>query len=511
MERDGWSSRRAFILAAVGSAIGLGNLIRFPYICAKFGGGAFLAAYLVAMVTAGFPIMLLEFGLGHKAKGAAPKALRRISPKLAWLGWAAVGVGFVIVVYYNVIMGWAFSYLLESPNIAQWAESAGTATNHFNNVTLGLTGNAFTFGGFQWRIAIGLLITWAAVVLSVWRGAKTVSKVVYATVAIPWIILLVFTVRALMLPGAADGLRFYLNPKWKELANPEVWLAAYTQAFFSLSIGFGVMIAYASFLPRRTDLTRSAVVICFLDTLTAFVGGLAVFGAAGFLAQHKGVPVKEVLNDMKGLGLAFKTYPIIIAKLPSPTLFCGLFFLMLLTLGIDSAFSLLEAAASAVRDKWNLSQTKANLAVAIPGFLLGLPLVAGCGLYWLDIVDHFMTFLGAALVCLAECLAVAVVFGVGRLRRYVNETSNSRLGVWWDIAVSFVAPAALVFLLVTEIGQRVNGSYEGYPRSAEFLGGWLILLLLPLAGIVLSLLRGKDEQEENGKSEEGDVFAEPVE
>jgi len=476
--REHWSSRTAFVLAAVGSAIGLGNLIRFPYICATNGGGAFLIAYVVALLTSGIPIMILEFGLGHISEGSAPKAFRRIHPRLEWLGWIASGVGFFIVVYYSVIMAWSFSYLWDSFSIRQWAPDAAAAGSHFSNtVGVAVAADKFDFGGFQWGLLISLVLTWIGIVACVWRGATTVSKVVYGTVLVPWLILIVFVVRGITLPGAIDGLKVYLIPDFRMLLKPSVWLAAYTQVFFSLTIGFGVMIAYASYLPRKSDLVKNAVIICIADSLTAFVAGLAVYGCLGYLSGKSGVPLDEL--PVKGLGLAFIAYPQIIVNLPfGATAFAVLFFLMLVTLGIDSAFSLLESFAAAVRDKWNLQHWQANLSVAVVGFVLGLPLITSAGLYWIDTMDHFLTFYGLGVVALLECLVISDVFACERLRRHINNISDVKAPVLWDVMIMAIAPAALIAFIAAETYERFTQSYEGYPRSLEFYAGWLVLILI---------------------------------
>jgi len=499
--REHWSSRTAFVLAAIGSAVGLGNLIRFPYICRTYGGGAFLIAYLVALATAGVPIMILEFGLGHISEGSAPKAFRKIHPKLEWLGWIASGVGFFIVIYYAVILAWSFSYLYDSFSITEWATNAGV---HFEKM-LGIdhARGPFDWYNFRWRLFIGLCLTWAAIVASVWRGATTVSKVVYATVLVPWVILIVFVVRGVTLPGAWEGLKVYLQPDLTRLFGPEagrVWLAAYTQVFFSLSIGFGIMIAYASFLPKKSDLVKNAVVICAADSITAFVAGLAVYGCLGYLAHTSGVPIDDL--PVKGLGLAYVAYPRLIGLLPfGRTLFAALFFLMIITLGIDSAFSLLESFAAAVRDKWGMPHWKANLFVGGAGLVLGLPLITGAGIYWVDTMDHFLTFYGLGVVALVECLAVALFFGAKRLRGHINEVSEIKIDKKWDIMIRYIAPLVLLFFIGTETVERLDGAYEGYPRRLEFLGGWLLIILIPLMGLFLQAIPWAKEEEVQTVSE----------
>jgi len=481
--REHWTSRTAFVLAAIGSAIGLGNLIRFPYVCSTYGGGAFLVAYLFALATAGVPIMILEFGLGHVSGGSAPKAFRQISPRLEWLGWIASGVGFFIVIYYAVIMAWSFSYLWDSLRVTEWAADATRANEHFaRKLGIDVAQGPFDWGEFKWGLLIGLGVTWAAIVASVWKGATTVSKVVYATVLIPWVILIVFVVRGLTLPGAAVGLKVYLQPDVAKLTEPRVWLAAYTQVFFSLSIGFGIMIAYASFLLRKSDLVKNAVIICVADSVTAFIAGLAVYSCLGYLSQKSGVPIEEL--PVKGLGLAYIADPQLIALLPfGQKVFAVLFFLMIITLGVDSAFSLLESFAAAVRDKWGMPHWKANLLVGGAGMVLGLPLITGAGLYWLDIMDHFLTFYGLGIVGLVECFCVAVFFGCRRLRRHIDEVSEIKVHRAWDLMIQYVAPLALLLFIGAESVERYRGAYSDYPRWAEFLGGWLLILVLPLLGL----------------------------
>jgi len=496
--REQWSSRTAFVLAAIGSAIGLGNLIRFPYICSSNGGGAFLIAYLIALLTAGLPIMILEFGIGHAFEGSAPKAFRKINPKLEWLGWIASGVGFFIAIYYAVLMAWSFSYLFDSfssASIAKWKDGA----NAFFNAKIGtnVAEGPFAWGDFKSPLLLGLVLAWVGIVAAVWRGATTVSKVVYATVLIPWVILIVFVIRGVTLPGAWLGLREYLKPNIGKLFGEgawRVWLAAYTQVFFSLSIGFGIMIAYASFLPKKSDIVKNAVIICIADSVTAFVAGLAVYGCLGYLSQQAGVPIGEL--PVKGLGLAYVAYPQLIALLPFGKMAFGvLFFLMLITLGIDSAFSLLESFASAVRDKWGMPHWQANLIVGGAGLILGLPLLMGAGLYWLDIMDHFLTFYGLAIVCLVECIVVTVFYGTKKLRGHINEVSDIKIHKAWDALIIYVAPITLLFFVGAETVTRVKEAYEGYPRWAEFLGGWLIIILLPLIGLFFQSIPWAEKKE----------------
>jgi NSS family neurotransmitter:Na+ symporter len=490
MNRERWDSRTAFILAAIGSAIGLGNIWRFPFVCFENGGGAFLMVYIIALLTTGIPILLLEFSLGHKMQGSSPTSFGQIAKKYEWFGWIPVLIGFMIVTYYSIIMAYCIKYGIASITQAYAANPA----DYFFKETLGITSGPFDLGGFTKQffwLFICLTISWIWIIFSVWKGAKTVSKVVYFTVLIPWLLLIVFVIRGITLPGALDGLTFYLAPDFSKLLDLKVWLAAYTQIFFSLSVGFGIMIAYSSFLPRKTDLVNNAFIIGFADALTAFVGGLAVFGALGYHAQSLGKPISE-LSDLAGPGLAFVTYPSIISNLPWAPVFGVLFFLMLLTLAIDSAFSMVEGITASLIDKWKFSHLKANISVSSIALLIGLIFCTGAGLYWLDILDHFLNYIALGVSVLFACIFIGWIYGADKIREYANSISEFSVGKWWDISIKYFTPILLIILVGNEFIDRWNGSYEGYGRLPEFLGGWLILILMVVVGFFLYKAQRKD-------------------
>ena len=249
--RERWASRPAFVLAAIGSAVGLGNLWRFPYVAYKNGGGAFLIPYFVAILTAGIPLMILEFGLGHIMQGSAPAALRKVHRRLEWVGWWALIVGSLISFYYAVVMAWCWNYLWHSFTVA-WGSTPGSAGSFFGKV-LGASKGPGDLGDIRLPVVLGLALTWLAIFLIISRGVGRVGKVVLLTVPLPVILIIILMIRGLTLPGSLDGLAFYLTPDWSKLTDPNVWLAAYGQIFFSLSLGFGILIAtWASWSSRSS-------------------------------------------------------------------------------------------------------------------------------------------------------------------------------------------------------------------------------------------------------------------
>ncbi len=467
-----------FILAAIGSAIGLGNVWRFPYICYRYGGGAFLIPYLIALFTTGIPLMILEFGLGHKSASGAPEAIKKIRKNWEWLGWLALLVAFVITIYYSVIVGWCLNYVGFSFTLA-WGDNPG---DFFYNHFLNLSESHYQIGRLQPWIMFGLLFTWLAMMASVWKGVKSLSKVVYFVVLIPWLLLILFLIRGVTLPGAVNGLNFYLTPDFSALKNLEVWTAAYTQAFFSLSLGFGVMIAYSSFLPRKTDLVNNAFIISLMDATTAFIGGLVVFSTLGYYSHTTGQPVESVVEA--GPSLVFVTYPTIISLMPVMSKTVGvLFFFMLFLLGLGSAFSLVESVVTGIMDKFKTNRIPTIALVSIIGFAFGLFFCTRAGLLWLDVIDHFMNQFGLMTVCLMQALFIGWFAKTSDFRNHVNEFSEMKIGVWWDYLIKYLIPAVLTILLLSWITQRITGSYSDYSRSIEFWGGWMFVFFLPVTSL----------------------------
>ncbi|HOO57344.1 MAG TPA: sodium-dependent transporter [bacterium] len=489
-KRGFWGSRVSFIMAVVGSAVGLGNVWRFPYICYENGGGAFLIPFVVAMLTAGIPLMILEFGLGHKMGLAAPMAFAEIRKKYEWLGWFAVLVGLMVMTYYGVIMGWCFRYLAYSINL-QWGADPAT---FFNQDFLHLSSGIGDLGGIVWYILLGLFLCWACVFFCIIKGVDSVGKVVMLTVPVPVAILVIFIIRGVTLPGAVDGLAYYLTPDFSKLLEPKVWLAAYGQVFFSLSIGFGVMIAYASFLPRDSDITNNAVISSLSDAGISFMSGFAVFSALGYLAHTTGGSVSNVLNH--GPGLAFVTFPTIINNLPFwASAFGLLFFMLLLTLGIDSAFSLVEAGVAGAIDKWKTPRVIVNGIVSFAAFIIGVIYTTNAGLYWLDIIDYYFTSYGLALVGILECIVLGYVYGTRRIREHVNKTSDFKIGIWWDICIKYITPAMLIWMFIQTARELISNPYSGYPAWAQCVGGWGLLIFMIVFAIVLSLFKSRDGKE----------------
>jgi len=487
VRKEHWDSRFAFIMAAIGSAVGLGNVWRFPYICYESGGGAFLIPYFVALFTAGIPLMILEFSVGHWARSSPPEAFKKIGKKWEWMGWWAVLVPFVIALYYVAVMAWCFSYMIYSLDL-RWGANAELFFKNF----LGDTGSPAILGGVSVPVFLGLIVVWLCVFLILYKGVHRIGKIVVITVPLPTILLILLTIRGLTLPGAIEGISYYLTPNFSRLLDVNVWLAAYAQVFFSLGVAQGIMITYASFLKKKSDITNNAVIISLADAGTSFLAGFTVFSVVGYLAASQGVGITEL--GIGGPTLTFITYPTAISLLPFAAAFFGMiFYIALLTFGIDSAFSMVEPIVSGIHGKWKISKARATGIMCIVGFLISLIFATGSGLYWLDIADHFIANFGLVMIGLVECLILGWMYKLSKLRDHANKTSELHLGRWWDYLIKFAIPFVLCILLAAAIINNIINPYLGYPGWIIVLGGVAPCLSIFLLSFVFMKIKKRAE------------------
>jgi NSS family neurotransmitter:Na+ symporter len=491
-KQEFWDSRFAFIMAAIGSAVGLGNVWRFPYVCYDNGGGAFLIPFFVAIFTAGIPLLILEFSVGHWAHGTPPRAFKKVSMKLEWAGWLTVLIPFVVAVYYVVIMAWCFSYMVYSIDL-RWGAQAGSFFANF----LGDTGSPLIIGGISIPVLLGLIAIWFSIFLILYKGVGRIGKVVALTVPLPTLLLIILTIRGLTLPGAIEGVSYYLTPDFSKLGDVNVWLAAYAQVFFSFSLAQGIMITYASFLKKKSDLTNNAFIVALADAGTSFLAGFAVFSVVGYLAMMQGIGIDALGTQIAGPNLTFITYPTAISLLPFAAAFFGsIFFIALLTFGIDSAFSMIEPISASANYKWKITKAKATAIMCTLGFFLSMAFTTGGGLYLLEIIDHFVANFGLVTIGLLECLIFGWMFKIKCLRNHANETSEILLGRWWDILIKIIIPIILAILLVAAIVNNViNNPYPDYPGWLIVLMGIAPLLIISALSFVLMKIKGLKEDE----------------
>jgi NSS family neurotransmitter:Na+ symporter len=291
------------------------------------------------------------------------------------------------------------------------------------------------------------------------------------TVPLPMILLVILLIRGLTLPGAMDGIRYYLTPDFSKLTDVNIWLRAYGQIFFSLSLASGVMIGYGSYLSKKAEITNSAFITGLANCGTSFFSGFVVFSMLGYLAKIQGLPVSEVTAG--GTGLAFIAFPTAISQLPALNIVFGLvFFVALLTLGIDSAFALQEAFTTGFYDKWKVPPQKLAKYFVLIAFPVSLIFITRGGFYWFDIVDKWICDFGLVISGLIQCLAIGFLYNINEFRVYLNNQSEIRIGRWWVWTIRYITPTVLLVILILNLRQEIIEGYGGYPRWATLIGGW---------------------------------------
>jgi neurotransmitter:Na+ symporter, NSS family len=484
--RQQWGTRAGFILAAAGSAIGLGNIWRFPAVAYENGGGAFFLPYLFALLTAGIPILVLEFTLGHKYRGSAPLSFLRISKKAEWIGWWQVLIAFVISTYYSVVIAWAMSYTFFAFNL-KWGDDSGAFL--FGDY-LQLADTPGQFGGIVAGIIIPLIIVWLVNLGVLYKGVK--KGIEWANkIFLPALLVLFFIIvlRAVTLEGAMEGLNTFFKPNWDKIFDGKVWVAAYGQIFFSLSIAFAIMITYSSYLPKKSDITNNAFITGFANSSFELLAGIGVFSVLGFLAQQQGVPVSEVVKG--GVGLAFVVFPQIINEFPAFNAFFGVLFFLSLTLaGLSSLISISETYVAGIQEKFGISRTKSVLFGGGAAAVLSLIFATKGGLYFLDVVDYFINNFAIALAGLVEVILVAwFVRELNNLQSHANSVSDIMLGAWWKLSLSIITPVVLGYMMIDNIRKNISENYEGYETWFITSYGWIVAAAVIVGGIIISMKR----------------------
>ncbi|XP_072051572.1 sodium- and chloride-dependent taurine transporter-like [Amphiura filiformis] len=468
-ERGQWVGRFDFIFSLIGFSVGLGNVWRFPYLCYKNGGGAFLLPYLICLAVGGIPVLLVELGLGQFMSQGGITCWNLLP------GWRGIGIASIIVVgwlncYYNVILAWDIYYMcLSFANRLPWSH----CNNDFNtdmclepewiygntNATslqaCGVDGTAdfrkqvclngtlrnlsdFTpaveefwerkllkvhlssgiddMGGINWQLMLSLIIAWIIVFFIICKGVKSSGKVVYFTALFPYIIMTCILIRAVTLENAVEGIRFYMRPDTSRLADGQVWLDAATQIFFSYSIGVGTMTGLSSYNKQHHNVLRDGLLFACVNSGTSFYSGFVIFAVLGFMAGKQDVGVGEVAKG--GPGLAFIAYPEAVAQMPLPQLWAVLFFIMVLLLGIDSQFCQCEGFITAITDTWpNVFRKGHRREMFVAAYcsiscLVGISMTTYGGIYLVQLFDYYSAS-GSALLWIAffETIAISYFYG----------------------------------------------------------------------------------------------------
>ncbi|EDO32356.1 predicted protein [Nematostella vectensis] len=535
VERETWVGKLDFILALIGFSVGLGNIWRFPYLCYKNGGGCFLIPYLICLLLAGVPLLILEVCLGQFMSQGGITAWK-ICPLFQGIGYASVVIVQYLNIYYIVILGWAFYYMFHSfQAVLPWSHCDNdwnTEKCHvgrkmittFNSgskccqlfiksfkclwkdaadYVLNISGGLDQIGTINWQMALCLLFAWIVCYLCVFKGVKSTGRVVYFTATFPYVLLTIICVRAVTLPGAREGIRFYLEPDWSRLQDGSVWLQAATQVFFSYSIGLGTLIALGSYNKFKNNCYRDCIIFACVNSGTSFYGGFVIFSVLGFMAEKQGVPIQEVAES--GPGLAFIAYPAAVAEMPISPLWSILFFFMVILLGLDSEFVGVEGFVTAIVDMFpgylrrGYRKEIFIAACSTFWFFIGLVMVTEGGMYVFQLFDNY----SASGICLLwislfESIGIGWVYGAERFYQNMTDMIGFRINPYLKVCWIFCTPifclAVFIFSLVNYEPLTYNLTYK-YPVWGDAIG-WLLALssivCIPLLAVI-NLMRAEGD------------------
>uniref|UniRef100_A0A673Y5T5 Transporter n=1 Tax=Salmo trutta TaxID=8032 RepID=A0A673Y5T5_SALTR len=504
--RATWKRQIEFTLAGIGCAVGLGNIWRFPYLCYRSGGGAFLVPYLLMLLVMGIPLLYMELILGQYMRRGPVHALAKACPLLKGVGLATVAISFIMCTYYNIIITWGLYYLFssfQSPlpwqscnntwNTPNCTDRINPNTSSHSSTASQQTAGVEESGVLRWELFLLLLLAWILLYFCIFKGIKSTGKVVYFTALFPYVILLALLINNVQLPGAMEGIRFFIVPNWEKLLELEVWVNAAAQIFNSIGIGFGSLMAMSSYNNFNNNILKDTLAISITNSLTSILAGFVIFSAFGYMSHLQNIPVSELAVD--GPGLVFVVYPQAFATMPVAPLWAILFFFMLLCLGLDSQFAMVEVMVTSLMDEFGGPLMKflrhkemLVLAVCSTAFLLGIPHVMQVGIYVFQLMDHYTAIVSLMFLAFFEVLAICGLYGVRRLSANLKEMTGNRPNIFFKVCWMFVAPLLITIILVFTIIQFKPARYEDYvyPPWAQGIG-WVIamasIIWIPLGAL----------------------------
>ncbi|KAL4656139.1 sodium- and chloride-dependent glycine transporter 1 isoform X1 [Arapaima gigas] len=508
LRRGNWGNQIEFVLTSVGYAVGLGNVWRFPYLCYRNGGGAFMFPYFIMLVFCGIPLFFLELSFGQFASLGC-LGVWKVSPMFKGVGYGMMVVSTYIGIYYNVVICIAFYYFFMSmTNLLPWTycnnpwntpdcsgvvatsrpnsslanvtemlnrtKRTSPSEEYWRNYVLNISDDIGNFGEVRLPILGCLAVSWVVVFLCLIRGVKSSGKVVYFTATFPYVVLTILFVRGITLEGAVNGIKYYLTPQWQMILDAKVWGDAASQIFYSLGCAWGGLITMASYNKFHNNCYRDSIIISITNCATSVYAGFVIFSILGFMAHHLGVEVSAVADH--GPGLAFVAYPEALTLLPISPLWSLLFFFMLILLGLGTQFCLLETLVTAIVDEigtdWIIKhKTLVTLGVAIVGFLLGVPLTTQAGIYWLLLMDNYAASFSLVIISCIMCICIMYVYGHRNYFKDVEMMLGFPPPFFFRMCWRFISPVIITFILIFTVIQYKPITYNEY-----IYPGWSLVI-----------------------------------
>lgn len=498
--RETWNKKVEFLLAVIGFAVDLGNVWRFPYICYQNGGGAFLIPYTIMLIFGGLPLFYMELALGQFHRSGCLTIWKRICPALKGVGYAICLIDIYMGMYYNTIIGWAVYYLVASfADELPWTKCGNqwntifchqvteTAIRPFVNATSPAkefyeravleqykSDGLDRMGAIKPALAVCVFSVFILVYFSLWKGVKSTGKAVWVTALAPYVVLIILLIRGVTLPGALEGIRYYLTPEWDKLYNKRVWTDAASQIFFSLGPGFGTLLALSSYNKFNNNCYRDAVITSTINCLTSFLAGFVIFSVLGYMAHVQQKSIDQVGLD--GPGLVFIVYPEAIATMKGSVFWSIIFFLMLITLGLDSTFGGLEAMITALCDEYPRTlgrHREVFVAVLLVGiYICALPTTTYGGVYLVNMLNTYGPGLAILFVVFVESAGVCWIYGTDNFARDIEKMIGKRPGLFWRICWKYISPVFLLIIFVCSLlnHEEMLGKEYKYPSWSLYVG-----------------------------------------
>ena len=482
-QQNQWDSSVAFIFAMIGAAVGLGNIWRFSYVLYSNGGGSFFIPYLIAIAIMGIPFLILEYGVGFTFKESFSAIMRRINPKFEIIAWILVLFVFIVTIYYMVILSWDLVYLGSS-----FTFSWGTDAAHYFVSKVGGSSNLSNASFLLVPTAIGVVILWIVLWFIAHRNVdKGIGKVSKILIPALFVIMGFIIVYALTLPGAEIGINTLLTPDWGKLMDVNIWLAAFAQIIFSLSMGQAIALTYASYLPENSKLINNVFIVVASNSLFEICTAFGVFSILGYMSLTNGTPMVQLITE--GTGLIFIVFPMIFNIMgPIGRILAPLLFLAILFAGITSALGFLEPMLSTTSDKLGWSRKKTATVLSIVGCVISLILTSGISSYLVGIIDTFVNEYGILVLIAIQCIIFAWFYGLDKFLPALNGLSIINVGRTWKLVIKYVLPCFLILMWANGLVKMLKTAHP-----FEIIVDVIILVAVMVSAIVLTKVKAANE------------------
>ena len=451
-KKQEWNSNLAFMMAMIGSAVGLGNIWRFPNVLYSNGGGSFMIPYIVSLFLLGISFVLVEYAVGFKFKKSIARILFSIKEKLEPIAWLILLIVFLITTYYVCVVGWDFIYIMLSFTKAWGANPDLYFANNVLHATDSISGLFTIVPNVLVSVFVIWFIAWAIIRRDLNEGIGKVSQILLPLLCLIVVGIVVFS---LTLPGASIGYTQIFTPDWSALTNLDVWLAAFGQIVFSLSLGMAIAMTYASYLPDGSKLVDNAIIVAFSNSGFEVFNSIGIFSILGFMTLSSGIPFNELVTE--GTGLAFVVFPQVFNIMgPAAYVVGPLFFICILFAGITSVIALLEGVCYSISEKFLIERKKTATVVCIIGFLISCIFATGIGSTILGVFDAYLNNFALLFAVLLECIIFGWIYKFDDLIDTLNQHSSIKVGKTWKAVIKYILPICIGGLWIQGIYSTIS-------------------------------------------------------